>query len=531
MRGLSVRLYGGVPWPLTVLVGGQGAPGALPMMSALLLAQRIGALARREPGLLVLTLVFAALLVLSTPRIYATDEVQYYVYLRSLYFDGDLDFRNEYEHFAAIGQRNNDPNIYHALLRPHPTDPPVNPRTGLLRNVAPIGAALLWSPGFVLADLSVRGLNLFGADIAADGYARPYIWAVCAMSALYSLLGLLLTYRLARRLVGSFAATLATGTVWLATPLVFYTYIAMPLAYTAGCMLFALFLTIWLWGWEGSLARRLAQRTLPTWLLLGLVGGLMASTREQLGLMLLLPAVEGLFAYGHLARRASGPGAQAASARGYLANLLTGHCLFLCALVLALLPQLLTYQILNGRPFPAGTVSDKFESAGGFSPHFFATLIDPQHGAFFWSPVLVLGLVGLCWLARRDWLLGVLLGLGFIVQTYLNGAFGSTWHVSGAFGFRRLIECTPIFALGLALLVQWLQPRVGRGGLLAGAAFLVYWNAGLIAQWAIVRPDLRSGLIWEDMFYYQFIETPRQVAGRLGDLLFNRCELVENQNC
>jgi hypothetical protein len=180
---------------------------------------------------------------------------------------------------------------------------------------------------------------------------------------------------------------------------------------------------------------------------------------------------------------------------------------------------------------PSTVVSGKVGAAGGLSPHFFDTLLHPAHGAFLWSPVLALSLPGLFWLARRDWLLAALLGLGFVVQTYLNGAFGTTWHLSGAFGFRRLIECTPIFIMGLALLLQWLRQHTGRWPLLLAALFLVYWNAGLVAQWAVVRPEMRSGLIWEDMLYYQFVETPRQVAGKFSDLLFNRCRLMENQNC
>ena len=78
--------------------------------------------------------------------------MQYFAYLHSLYFDGDLDFRNEYQHFADIGLKNGDPAVFNALLRDNPQDPPLNPQTGVYRNVAPIGSALLWSPGFVLAD-------------------------------------------------------------------------------------------------------------------------------------------------------------------------------------------------------------------------------------------------------------------------------------------------------------------------------------------------------------------------------------------
>ncbi|NTV65303.1 MAG: hypothetical protein HGA65_17470, partial [Oscillochloris sp.] len=167
------------------------------------------------------------------------------------------------------------------------------------------------------------------------------------------------------------------------------------------------------------------------------------------------------------------------------------------------------------------------------SPHFFDTLLDPAHGAFLWSPVLAIGLVGLFWLARRDRSLALLLLAGFLAQTYINGAFGTTWHLSGSFGFRRLIECTPIIVLGLAALVGRLQQRFGVWPLILAALCLIYWNVGLIAQWTIVRKaeGFRRGLIWDKMLYYQFVEVPGQMIRKLSDLLFHRCRLMTNQNC
>jgi hypothetical protein len=535
--------------------------------------------AARNLGALLIAALFLLLLPLSTPRIYATDEVQYFAYIRSLYFDGDLDFRNEYQHFAEIGLSNGDPAVFDALLRDHPTDPPLIPATGLYRNVAPIGAALLWSPGFILADLLVRTANLLGAHIPADGYSWPYISAVCFMSALYSLLGLLLTHRLARRYSGDFAATLATIGIWLATPLVFYTYILMPWSHAPGFFLFALFLTLWLRDSTPRLAHesrsrrssfpslleQRAQRSLGAWALLGLVGGLMTITREQLGLLLILPAAEGLVTYYTIAKnrepgarsqepgvRSQEPGARSRGVPGdprssildprsppahpltrspegsvvggRWSAVVSGHAVFLLVFILALVPQLLVYQVLYGRPQPSSTVSGKLELS---SPHFIGTLIDPAHGAFLWSPILAIGVLGLFRLWRRDRLLAALLLLGFLGQVYINGAF-STWHLSGSFGFRRLIDSTPIFVLGLAALLEWLRPRLGRWPLLAAALLLIGWNAGLIANWTVLHPkQIRPGLVWPDLWRWQ-LEAPGQVLARAGELLFRRCGLVKN---
>jgi hypothetical protein len=513
-----------------------------------------------DGGQLLIVALFLALLPLSFPRIYATDEVQYYSYLRSVYFDHDLDFRNEYEHFAAVGeqQRPPDPAVRNALLRIDAQNP--NPATGKLRNVAPIGSAIMWAPGFVLADLGVRAANALGAQIPADGYSRPYIWAICFMSALYSLGGLLLSYRLARRFAGAFAAALATITIWLASPLVMYTFILMPWSHTSGFFLFALFLTVWLG--PSDEGRRTNDADHPTpdtrhfslrrWALLGLIGGLMTITREQLGLLLIIPAAEAILAYATLVR-----GRRWDAAR----RLLAGHALFVALFAATLVPQLVTYQILNGRPLPSSTVGSKLIWC---SPHFIDTLIDydPRpsalcyfddpiaakllpfaHGALLWSPILAPALLGLALLARgraeaaaRERqpgapLLAALLLLGFLAQTYINGAFGTTWHLSRSFGFRRLIECTPIFVLGLAPLLGWLRARAGRWPLLLAAALLIYWNVGLIAQWTFVRPQLRDGLVWDGMLHAQFVEVPAKSLGKLDDVLFHRCRLANNKTC
>ena len=58
--------------------------------------------ARARPWV-VLTLVFLISLPAVTTRIYASDEIEYFAYLRSLYFDRDLSFDNEYRYFYDRG--------------------------------------------------------------------------------------------------------------------------------------------------------------------------------------------------------------------------------------------------------------------------------------------------------------------------------------------------------------------------------------------------------------------------------------------
>ena len=52
---------------------------------------------------LALVLLFLASLPAVTTRIYASDEAEYFSYLRSLWFDHDVSFENEYRYFYERG--------------------------------------------------------------------------------------------------------------------------------------------------------------------------------------------------------------------------------------------------------------------------------------------------------------------------------------------------------------------------------------------------------------------------------------------
>ncbi len=475
---------------------------------------------RWDRGLLVLLLTFTLLLPLFTPRLYATDSVQYYAYLRSLFFDGDLDFANEYARFHEL---NPGAGVAGALSEK------IDPTTGKPINVAPVGSAILWTPTFVVAHGAVLLARLAGSNIAADGYSWPYITAICFASLVYGLLGLLLCYRIARRYTSVWAATTASVICWLASPLLFYMYISPPWSHTGG--LFSVALFIWYWLQTGP------QRSLRQWLLLGLLGGLMVMNREQLGLFLLLPAMEGMGQYWQLMHTRRWPD---------LWRLLGKHSMFLLVFVLSVTPQLLTYIVLNGRLGPSEVVLEKLGHvpddpyAHGFlgSGHFWDTLVDARpspatgrwfaHGAFLWTPVWALSLLGLAALWRQHRFLLLLLGSALFAQVWVNGSFGTTWHLSGAFGFRRLIEATPIFVLGAALLIE--RVRLPRPLWMMAGTLLVAWNIGLVFQWTVLgnqERELRRGLVWETMLQHQ-LALPVEASRELPRLLFERSQFYND---
>ena len=164
---------------------------------------------RRE--IIALSLAFLITLPAVTSRLYASDEVQYYAWLRSLAFDHDADFQNEYQYFYDAGVSRSP--AFHETFLERQTP------SGRRMNFTTLGSALLWAPFYAAGHLAA-----LATGAPADGYSRPYIVAVALGSAVYGFLAVVLSAAAARRVVGRGLA--ASLIVAVGTPLVFYSYVA-----------------------------------------------------------------------------------------------------------------------------------------------------------------------------------------------------------------------------------------------------------------------------------------------------------------
>lgn len=427
-----------------------------------------------------LVVLFALSLPAVTLRLYASDEVQYYAYLRSLWFDRDVSFDNEYRHLYAAGVARS------ALFSKTFIEPATD--TGLRRNFATLGSAILWSPFYAVADVSVRAARAAGSETPADGYSKPYIAAVCLGSALYGFVAILLSVRLARGLTGS--GVRASLAVWAGTPLVFYMYVAPAFGHATSAFAVTLFITVWMHvrrGWSPGGVAALAA-----------AGALMTMVREQDVFFVAGPAVDFL-----IGLRSSSAGARDRHTRQLTGGSVAMIGIAVVTFIIVLAPQLAAYQALNGRVSPSPLVGRKMTWT---SPHGLQVLLSPEHGFFFWTPLAALALAGLIVMAlssdrrgadqpdtsdRRR--IAVILIVMTAATVYVTGSVES-WTAAGAFGQRRFVNLTPVLAIGLAALVA----RAGRATTAAGAksgslvvivALCVWWNVALVAQFGAHMMD------------------------------------------
>ncbi|HWX24188.1 MAG TPA: hypothetical protein VN083_04065, partial [Vicinamibacteria bacterium] len=114
----------------------------------------------------------------------------------------------------------------------------------------------------------------------------------------------------------------------------------------------------------------------------------------------------------------------------------------------------------------------------------------------------------------------------FLLQVWINGCLQS-WTQAGAFGSRRFLSATPLFAFGLATLIAALMPRAGAGFLGALLALFVWWNLSLMVQFGLKLMD-RQGLEWPRVAVNQVREVPPRL-GRVTLLFFTHRERLVHE--
>lgn len=370
------------------------------------------------------------------PRLDA-DAVEYYAHLRSLYYDRDLDFANEFEHFGI-------------LTRGDKTNPTP---TGHRRTIFSVGPALLWMPFYAAGDVVARA-----AGEPEQGYSRWHIRAVCLGSLVYVVIGLLLVDAVLASLFPE-AAALTVLLLFYATLLWWYATVEPVMSHPGSFFLAALVLFLFWPEREGLSLRR--------GVLLGFVIGIGATVRWQSAVLLLMPALALLPAL----RRAPLP------------TLRTGLAI-LVAFVLGALPQLLAWKAIFGQYLLADPPHGR-DFLRLDHPYLLQTFFSSRHGLLYWTPVLWAGLLGLAAYLRRDRWGALLLLLPVAVMSYVNACSGD-WWAGGSFSNRRFDSTLPMLAVGLGFAMSWTLATARRRPdlMLTGfAAILVLWNALLMAQY------------------------------------------------
>ncbi len=341
---------------------------------------------------------------------------------RSLAFDGDVHFANDY---ALCG----DP---FGMNRDGGGGRPSNPFY--------LGPALLWTPVLWLASW----VWPFGAEagarirLACEG---PLPRFVLFVTPLWSALTLFLGGRVALRFVDETKAAWAVVLTGLATAFVHFA--TVNAAYSHAYAALGVGLTLWGSHWADERDDGRARAALR-WAPAGMACGAAGVMRTQGLCFLLLPALLLFPGFVDELRRRRVP---------VQALLRGGTVLAACGAVFSI--QLAYNLVIYGQPMVV-TQGEGYLMLG--RPRLAALLWGGRGGLFAWHPILYLSALGgllLLWRAPK-W--GWALFLPVALDTWVDASV-SDWHGAATFGARRMVAHAPIWVVSMAVGLRSLAER------------------------------------------------------------------------
>ncbi|MFH1742789.1 MAG: hypothetical protein ABIH23_27610 [bacterium] len=356
-----------------------------------------------------------------------------YSYLRSLFFDGDLNIVDEATRTDARWPEG-------ILLEPHH-------ETGLPSSPASPGPSLFWTPFFFVGHLAAMALRAWNWPLLADGYNPFYYLGINLGTFFYLVLGGGLTIGAVRRLLRTESPVFLVFAGILASPLLMTGLLDGSLPDTFSFFGAAYFLFEWM-------EYRKYPRSRNAFML-GLTAGILCLIRPVNGVLCLWPIIDMFL--------------QPRDKRQYPFWDFLGY---IAALVFAFSPQLLIWHTQTGSPWPAP--QDRPDIV--FQPvQWFLYLFSWPDGFLIRYPFFALGLLGLTAYSRQtDRRLGNFLVVSFLAAVLTPGLIAAPWFPREQ-APRFAVSALPFAVLGGSYLLRsrW---RVPVPAVVAIGGLLVVWT-------------------------------------------------------
>lgn len=293
-----------------------------------------------------------------------------------------------------------------------------------------MGVALMQSPFFILGHL--YSLITGGPQ---DGYAFPYVFSVHLSTIFYVFLGLLLLHAVFKDFFDRSTRLFLLATLTLATNLYYFTIYSGPMShgYLFACYSALIFAT-----------HRFYQLPKFKWaLLIGLSAGMITLTRPVELIALAIPFFYGIDSFEALKMRFS-------FFKKHLNLLLPAALLY----ILIGLPQFIYWKVISGDFLFYSYGEEGFDFS---NPKIWKGLTGYANGWLLYTPVMVLALAGILFLAKkRTWLAPVLIFLP--IHIYITYSWWCWYYING-FGSRPMVETYALLAFPLGYMIEYLQKR------------------------------------------------------------------------
>ena len=316
--------------------------------------------------------------------------------------------------------------------------------TGRWVNPHPIGTAILMAPWFAAGHGLTRWSNL-----PPDGFSLYYQHAAGLAGVAYFLAGLaVLRQTLARHFSNGVVLATLVAITW-GTNLFHYGVFDSTFSHVYSFFLICVFIELTEHWW--------AAPTLGCTWGLGLTAALIGLARHTNAIVLLILPLYGVTAWRDVRPRAVGLWQRRSSVA-----IMAGVA------ILGVLPQWAIYKQATGSWlfFPYGGLDVGFTFR---SPHLMGVLFSTQKGVFFWSPALLLAVVGMA--AARGWARNLVVpgAIVLVLDTYLIASWRD-WQFGGSYGHRGFTDTFGLLAVFLAASFAWTAERPRRVRFVAAGA-------------------------------------------------------------
>lgn len=388
-----------------------------------------------------------------------SDAKGYYAYLPAVFIYNDLNF-GFFDSLEA-GKYYNENFFYDYRIGAH----------GKVINKYYSGTAVAQLPFFLIAHAYAKS-----QDADPDGYSKPYPILVNVAALCYLLLGLLLLNGIFKHYhISPVNSAIALLCIFFGSNLFYYAVQEPGMSHVFSFAFVSLFVF--------SVLRFFRQPRAGYFLL----------TCFALGMVVLIRPVNGLvvFTLPFLAgSRAPWLGAwqwvkdhKFVFASGAL----------LAAGIVAI--QLVYYKLATGHWLVYSYGEEGFNFA---DPHFFDILFSYRKGLFLYTPLYLVSLAGLWYIARTS-RFAAMAGLGFLVLLIYVLSSWWMWYYGGSFSGRVFIEFMPFFAILLGVALQQMAPRGRRWyiALLAVVVMLCQFQTYQYRSMKIHWSDMNKEMYWD----------------------------------
>jgi hypothetical protein len=338
------------------------------------------------------------------------------------------------------------------------------------------GVAIMEAPFFLIAHAMSKPLGF-----ASDGYSRIYSYALMMAAIFYLVFGLGLLYFILIRHFTAIASLFAMGGLLFGTNLYYYSFFQPSMSHVYSFFLFSalIFLT------DKIIHDFLRAKKYITWLLLGLVSGLIVLIRPTNAIIFLYPAYLLWKDWDY---------------KSVPKPILFKYLSLAAAMfILVWIPQLIYWKTVTGQWFVWSYGDENFRYWQ--EPKLIRVLIDPWNGWLLYSPLVIFAIVGLFMRNAYNENYNRVMRVILLIATYIFASWWAWWF-GGAFGHRSYVEYYAILAIPFAQFITVAFTKKWSMVLFILFYFLlIYYNLGLTYQYMPPwdGPGWTYGSVWNEV--------------------------------